>query len=135
MRKLLLCLALALPLTPATAGMRGDDTAGFDRSALLPSYQVHRNYLYQGDGIWTPRVFSRDDGYFQGRGAGVTMVNGRPVYQYDRDYPYDFPGGWGASEEGLGFVGNELLAGEEEECRVVRVPDGRSGRAEVRICS
>jgi hypothetical protein len=132
MRHLLLALALGLPAGPALAA--ADELGGYSESAFVPDYQLHRNHHYLGDGVWVPRVFSRDDGYFQGRGGGVRVANGRAVFEYDRDYLYDFPRGSGAGAEALGFVGNEMLA-EEEDCRIVRVPDGRSGSAEVRICS
>ncbi len=133
MRHLLLCVALAWPGAPALAGVDRDGGDWFDRTASVAPHALHREHLYQGDGIWTPRVFSRDDGFFQGRGAGVRVVNGRPVYDYDRDYLFDFPRGARHSEK-LGFVSDEMLA-EPEECRTVRVPDGRSGSAEVRVCS
>jgi hypothetical protein len=130
MRHLLLCLALALPAAPAAAEYGG--AVYRETSDFVPAYQLHRHYHYLGDGMWAPRQFSRDDGFFH-RGGGVGLENGRAVYDYDRDYPYDFPRGRDGGEE-PGFVGDEMMR-DEEECRVVRVPDARSGSAEVRICS
>ena len=132
MRHLLLCLALALPAAPALAGT-GDHEAGWsDGHVALPPYRLHRNYLDVGDGLYVPRVFSRDDGYFQGRGGGVAVADGRARFDYDRDYPYDLPRAWSRAEQGMT---EEMWLADEPECRLVRVPDRRSGSAEVRVCS
>jgi hypothetical protein len=92
-----------------------------------------RAYVYFGQEPWGSRQFSRDDAYFHGRGGGVAVVNGEAMFDYDRDYPYDFPTRWGAEEPSFGFEGNELAA--EPACTEEPVRDRRSGRsATVRIC-
>jgi hypothetical protein len=120
--------ALATPATPATAN---DDMPVESYHSVPSAPYSARTYVYFGhDDRWGPRVFSRDDGYFQGRGGGVSVANGRAVFDYDRDYPYDFPRNWGRnSDETQG----EMVS-REPECRIELVPDGRLGTAEVRVC-
>jgi hypothetical protein len=131
MRHLLVALALALPATPALAEADGGELL-YVESAFVPDRQLHRNHHYLGDGVWVPRVFSRDDGYFQGRGGGVRVANGRAVFDYDRDYPFDFPRSWGREDTDERRADMRM---REPECRIERVPDGKSGSAEVRVCS
>jgi hypothetical protein len=85
MRILLLPL-LALAGTPAAASEAMDDHGYLGAVQTLPSHG--RSFVYFGhDDRLGPRVFSRDDGFFQGQGGGVAVQRGRAVYDYDRDYP------------------------------------------------
>lgn len=125
MRHLLLCLALALPVTSASAAIG-------DAREFAPEFQVHQKYLYIGDGMWVPRQFSRDDGYFHGRGGGVQVASGQALFDYDRDYPYDFPSERSAGEPMMDFA-EDFDA--EPSCTFEAVRDRRSGAsASVRIC-
>lgn len=93
---------------------------------------MSRHAYYLGDGIWAPRQFSRDDGFFNGRGGGVSVANGGAIFDYDRDYPYDFPSHWdGEREAPYGDAG----LSPEPNCTDQPVRDRRSGeRVFVRIC-
>ena len=84
------------------------------------------------DGRRYPRQFSRDDGYFQGRGGGVEIMRGKASFDYDRDYPYDFPRGWTAERPMAEFAGGRARA---PQCTFEPVRDRRSEQpASVRIC-
>jgi hypothetical protein len=143
MRRAIIILALAALSAPALAGEErlgrsmSDGVYGF--FAHGPRFGVP--YVYFGyDDRWGPRVFSRDDGYFQGRGYGVSLSDGRAIFDYDRDYPYDFPGSELAGGSGIGSRDHsEVTDGDEHEdapdCELRTVPDRRSGKtAEVRVC-
>jgi hypothetical protein len=128
--RILLLFLLVLAGTPAAASEAMDDHAYVGAVHALPNHG--RTFVYFGhDDRWGPRVFSRDDGYFQGRGGGVAVQRGRAVYDYDRDYPYDFPRGWGA-DAALEYAEDEARA--EPVCTIERVPDRRSGSVDVRVC-
>ena len=80
MKKLILCLAITglAAGAPAMAGPYQGDVLKVDvRAVLVP------------DG-YAVRQFSRDDGFFSHRGGGVAHRYGRPGFDYDRSYPYDF---------------------------------------------
>lgn len=119
---------------PALAHQEPVGWASDDRAhAVGASHRHGRAYVYFVNERWGPRVFSRDDGYFQGRGGGVEVANGEAMFDYDRDYPYDFPSGWGAGEAPMDYLGAELR--QEPACSMEPVRDRRTGRsAEIRIC-
>jgi hypothetical protein len=119
MRKLFCVLALGLTAAPAAAEL------GW--SEFVP---VHRGYgcpyivFAPGDYI---RTVSRDDGYFE-HGGGVDVRNGKAMFDYDRDYPYDYP------SYSLASLDEEREAMREPSCTIERVRDGKSGWADVRVC-
>jgi hypothetical protein len=129
--------ALAILIGAASPALASHDRIGwsdFDTPYSIDrAGQRGRVQIYFGQNNWGPRVFSRDDGYFQGRGGGVSIGGGQAMFDYDRDYPYDFPTRWGPDEPALGFEDNELSA--EPACSDEPVRDRRSGKSTtVRIC-
>jgi hypothetical protein len=54
---------------------------------------------YFGLGGYGPAVDPHGNGFFAGGGGEIVMAGGRPVYDYDRSYPYEWsaPGGAHAS--------------------------------------
>ena len=128
-----LALAALAVASPAMANPSQDEWLG-DSYAVGRASAYDRTFLYvAGDDRRGPRIFSRDDGYFQGRGGGVLVANGQASFDYDRDYPYDFPGRWGADEMMIEDEGRDL--GSEPVCTFEQVRDRRTGAsAEVRIC-
>lgn len=99
-----------------------------------PRFREARPFVYLGsDDRWGPRVFSRDDGYFQGRGGGVSIAGGKAMFDYDRDYPYDFPARWGAQNDAHDAHAGGSMS--HKSCIDEPVRDGRSGQSTtVRIC-
>ncbi len=130
-------LALAALVGAASPALASQDMLGwseFDAPYSIDrASQRGRVHVFFGQNHWGPRVFSRDDGYFQGRGRGVSVAGGQAMFDYDRNYPYDFPARWGGKREEFGFTGNEVMS--EPACVDEPVRDRRSGRsASVRVC-
>lgn len=63
------------------------------------------------------------NGFFAGAGGEIRMSGGRPHYNYDRSYPYEWasaaagPAGWGGAEDGRRPI---MLCGIEQGVRVCR---------------
>lgn len=118
MKKLILGLAAAglAAGTPALARPYGGGVAKIDtRAVLVP------------DG-YAVRQYSRDDGFFSYRGGGVGSRYGRPTFEYDRSYPYDYVA---ASEEGYE---DEPAEPRERSCEDAPARSGAGRAASVRIC-
>ena len=123
MRKLLWALAIAA----STLGAPAAADEGW--SEFAPVGRGHdRAYIYfvPGDYGRIDRSSSWDDGYFA-QGGGVRATRNHATFDYDRDYPYDYP--------------SYSLVEEEEEfdlrapsCTTHRVRDGKSGWSDVRVC-
>lgn len=134
MIRLLAFTALIGASSPALADHQPNGWSEYRaRPSLDRASHRGRTYVYFGHDAWAPRVFSRDDGYFQGRGGGVAVANGKALYDYDREYPYDFPAGWGAGESEL--YDADRPSTKDTACSFAPVRDRRTGaQTEVRIC-
>ncbi len=74
------------------------------------------------------RFVARDDAFFHGRGGGVEVSGGQAHFDYDRDYPYDYP-------SYTTFAHPEEPEPRPASCTVERVRDpGSRMPAEVRVC-
>lgn len=124
MRKLLGAAALTLLALGAPAG-----ATELGWSEFASAKRAHdRPYLYlvaDGYGRWN-RLAGRQEGYFYQRG-GVDVSGGRALFDYDRDYPYDYPSYSTMVEE-------EVEAMRAPSCTFERVSDGKSGWTDVRVC-
>ena len=118
MRKLLYVLTLGLAAAPAAS------EPGW--SEFVPANRLERSYFLVDQGEYI-RSFSRDDGYFH-HGAGVRMRGGHTMFDYDRDYPYDYP------SYATALADEEPHEMPEPSCTIERVRDGKSGWAAVRVC-
>jgi hypothetical protein len=124
MRKLLCILALGL------AGLGAPAAAELGWSEFVPLRRGHETaYLYlvtSEHGRPNP-LPSRHEGYFH-QGGAVDVRDGRASFDYDRDYPYDYPSST--------FVPKDEEMGDfrEPSCTVERVRDGKRGWADIRIC-
>ena len=125
MRKLLSVLALGLTglgAAPAAAELGWSEFVpvrrGYDRPYI---FFVPNEYGRSG------RFVSWDDGYFQ-HGAGVRVRNGQATFDYDRDYPYDYP------SYAMAHADEAPEEMRESSCTIERVRDGKSGWADVRVC-
>ena len=126
--------ALIGAASPAAAGQGSLGWSEYDAPySIERASHRGRSYVYFGQERWGSRQFSRDDAYFHGRGGGVAIANGEALFDYDRDYPYDFPSRWGPEEPSLAFEGDEV--DRQPSCTDEPVRDRRSGRSTtVRIC-
>lgn len=119
MRKLLCVLALGLCAAPAAAHERWSE---FVPASHHPAYV----YVVGSEHGRLNRLPSRHEGYFHQRGT-LDVRNGRALFEYDRDYPYDYPSyAWwdhGEAEQPRG-----------PSCTMERVPDAAGGLTEVRVC-
>lgn len=122
MRKLLCILALGLCTAPAAAHESWSEFVPVSRG-----YEATYLYVVTSAHGRLNRLPSRHEGYFY-QGGTVDVRNGRALYDYDRDYPYDYPSYTLASEA------DEVADSREPSCTVERVRDGKSGWADVRIC-
>lgn len=117
MKKLILGLAIAglAAGTPALAGPHGGGILKIDTRAVLAP-----------DG-YTVRQYSRDDGFFSYRGGAVGSRYGRPVFDYDRSYPYDYVALSDAYED-------EPAEPRERSCEDAPARGSGGREANVRIC-
>lgn len=129
MRRLL--IALTLTSAPAAAEWREPPLDGYYEA--IDTGRGGRTYVYFGaEDRRGPRIFSRDDGYFDGRGGGVNVAGGQATFDYDRDYPYDIPARWAAREDDAPRLHD---AGSMKMCSDEPVRDRRSGAfTTVRVC-
>jgi hypothetical protein len=131
-------LALAA-LTAASPALAHDGAAGWSSDVghrLFETGARHRPVFgHLGhDGLWWPRQFSRDDGYFQGRGDGVRISHGQARFDYDRHYAFDLPPRWG-SDGGPAPDHHAEDGSATRHCSEQPVRDRRSGeQVLVTIC-
>ena len=127
MRKLLWALAAtacAIAVTPASADHGWSEfepvRRGQDRPLLF--------FAPQGIGSGE-RFVSWDDGYFR-NGGGVSVRSNRALFDYDRDYPYEY-----SSHSAMAEAEWDEMEPREPYCTFESVRDAEGGgRTEVRIC-
>jgi hypothetical protein len=122
----LLVAALALGSAPAAAGERW--SAFEDGRRYNDRPQV---YFVPGDFGRSGRFVSWDDGYFA-YGGGVEVENNQALFDYDRDYPYEYRSHVtsGEAEEDASYADQAV-----ESCTVEWVRDARTGElTDVRVC-
>jgi len=122
MRKLVCALALGLCAAPAAA-----DEGWREFLPVGRGYDSTYLYVVTSEHGRLNRLPSRHEGYFF-QGGTVEARGGRALYDYDRDYPYDYPSYTVAAAE------EEVEDFREPSCTVQRVRDGKSGWADVRVC-
>jgi hypothetical protein len=88
---------------------------------------------FDGDGLLYPYGFAgsvdmmdtHGNGFFAGNGGGIRMRGGRPLYDYDRSYPYEWASGAAGS---AGWAEREDESRPSRNCSIelgVRVCRGR----------
>nr|WP_295370517.1 hypothetical protein [uncultured Sphingosinicella sp.] len=88
-------------------------------------------YFVPSDFGRSGRFVSWDDGYFA-RGGGVEVSNNSALFDYDRDYPYEYRSSVpsGEAEEHESYADYAV-----QSCTVEWVRDARTGeRTDVRVC-
>lgn len=121
-----LAAAVALGAAPAAAGEHG---SAFDEGRRYND----RPYVYfvPDDFGRSGRFVSWDDGYFA-LGGGVEVRNNQALFDYDRDYPYEYRSHVtsGHAEEDASYADYAV-----ESCTVEWVRDEERGEmTDVRVC-
>ena len=124
MRKLVCALALgagALGTTPLAA-----QPGWSEFETIRRAYDRPYVFFMPGDYGRSGRFVSWDDGYFA-RGLGVHVDRNQALFDYDREYPYDYRSYTMIADE-------EMQPRRETACTSERVRDGAGGWTDVRIC-
>jgi hypothetical protein len=118
---------------PGNPGKPGHGDGGDGRfDELVEPFYGYGNYGYSdGDGYVNTIPMSNEPGFFA-NGGTVDFDGEKPVYDYDRSYPYDFYKGQPTERY---QAADRSAASSSGRCDLRDVPDGNSGRiARVRVC-